>query len=100
MIVLSAINCASGPQQGQTNPWGLNPTPASGPASNITFTYVQNVPPSGLPNSSGASNTFDFKGAKSGDTIIGTFRYNVRIDNGQFGITTGAASVNVTLVPH
>ncbi|HWI19558.1 MAG TPA: hypothetical protein VNT81_17510 [Vicinamibacterales bacterium] len=97
--VISATGCITGPQLGQSFPWGMNPTPASGPASNITFANTQTVPPSG-PNSNGAVNMIEFQGAKNGDSIIGTLRYNVRIDNAQFGITVGTASVNVTLVPH
>lgn len=100
MTVLSATsNCVTGPQTGQSFPWGMNATPASGPAANITFTHTENVPSSG-PNNNGATNVFSFQGVKSGNSITGTLRYNVRIDNGQFGIVTGAASANVTLVPH
>lgn len=40
MTVLSATrDCVTGPQTGQSFPWGMNATPASGPAANITFTY-------------------------------------------------------------
>ena len=100
MTVLSATrDCVTGPQTGQSFPWGMNATPASGPAANITFTYTENGPSSG-PNNNGATNVLTFQGVKSGNSITGTLRYNVRIDNGQFGIVTGAASATVTLVPH
>lgn len=97
--VLTATGCISGPQAGQSDPWGMNPTPASGPPSNITFNNVLSVPANG-PNSSGATNTFTFEGSKSGDSIVGTLRYAIRIDNAQFGITAGSSFANVTLLPH
>lgn len=98
-VVSATPGCVTGPQQGQSFPWGMNRTPASGPASNITFTYTETIPSSG-PNSNGTTTLIEFKGVKNGDSITGTLRFNVRIDNGQFGITIGTASVNVTLVPH
>lgn len=90
--VISATTCATGPQTGQTSPWGMNPTQATGPKSNIAFTVTENFPP--------ASNTFSFQGALNGETVTGTFRYAVRIDNGALGIVNGAGSTTVTLTRH
>lgn len=91
-IVSASTACVTGPQTGQTFPWGMDPTPATGPKSNITFRSTQNTPPN--------TNTFTFQGALSGETVTGTLRYEIRLDGGQFGITTGAASTTVTLTRH
>jgi hypothetical protein len=96
--VSTSAGCTTGPQAGQSTPWGMNPTPASGPASNITFSSTENVAGSGP--SAGAVFTTSFQGAKNGESITGTLRYNARIDQGQFGIVTGATSATVTLTPH
>lgn len=97
--ISTSAGCTTGPQAGQSTPWGMDPTTASGPASNITFSSTQNVAGTGT-NNGGAVLTISFQGAKSGESVTGTLRYNVKIDNGQAGITTGATSANVTLVPH
>ena len=91
--------CTSGPQPGQSGQWGFPPTPASGPAANITFSVTEVIPGTGG-NSGSATNILNFQGAKNGDSVTGTMRYSVRIDNGQFGITTGSTSATVTLVPN
>jgi len=84
--------CVNGPQTGQSNPFGMNPTTATGPKSNITFTSTETI---------GANTTtFNFVGTMSGETINGTLKHGLRIDNGALGITTGAATVTVTLTPH
>lgn len=91
--VLSAnAACVTGPQTGQSDPFGMNPTPASGPKSNITFNFTE--------NGGAATTTINLQGALTGETITGVLKHGLRIDNGQFGITTGAASVTVTLSPH
>ncbi len=90
--IVSATTCATGPQTGETFSWGMNPTQATGPKSSITFTSTESVPPSTV--------TFSFQGALNGETVTGTLRYSTRIDNGQFGVTTGAASTTVTLTRH
>lgn len=91
-IVSANASCITGPQTGQTFPWGMNPTQATGPKSNITFTSTETTPQT--------TTTFTFQGALNVDTVTGTLRYTVRIDNGQFGITTGTGTATVTLTPH
>lgn len=91
--VLSAnAACVTGTQTSQSDPFGMNPTPASGPKSNITFNFTE--------NGGAATTTINLQGALTGETITGVLKHGLRIDNGQFGITTGAASVTVTLSPH
>ena len=36
-VLTTTAGCTSGPQAGQSSSWGMDPTPASGPKSNITF---------------------------------------------------------------
>ena len=84
--------CVTGPQTGQSNPFGMDPTPASGPKRNITFNFTQ--------TGGAATTTINFQGTLTGETITGVLKHGLRIDNGQFGITTGAATVTVTLIPH
>jgi hypothetical protein len=84
--------CTTGPQAGQSNPFGMNPTPAAGPKGNITFNSVETIGPT--------TTNLGFQGALSGETLTGVLKHGVRIDNGANGITTGAATVTVTLTPH
>lgn len=91
-VLSTTASCTSGPQTGNSNPFGMNPTTASGPKSNITFSSTETT---------GANTTtFTFQGALSGETITGVLKHGVRIDNGASGITNGAATVTVTMTPH
>ena len=92
-VLTTTAGCTSGPQAGQSSSWGMDPTPAGGPKSNITFSSTSS-------NGAGATTTMSFQGSLSGDTVTGTLKHALRIDNGQFGVTTGNAQVNVTLTPH
>jgi hypothetical protein len=91
-VLSTTAACTSGPQPGNSGAFGMNPTPVGGPKSNITFNFTETTP--------AATTTLSFVGSLSGETVTGTLKHGIRIDNGANGITTGNATVTVTLTPH
>jgi len=71
--VLSATNCATGPQTGLTTPFGIGQAPVTRSGSAISFSYLESA--------GQASTQVDFKGTLQGETISGTVTLVSRVPN-------------------
>lgn len=71
--VLSATNCATGPQTGLTTPFGIGQAPVTRSGSAISFSYLES-------NGQGSTQV-DFKGTLQGETISGTLTLVSRVPN-------------------
>ncbi len=71
--VLSATNCATGPQTGQTTPFGISQTPITRSGGALSFSYSEPGSPS--------ETQLDFSGSVQGDVISGTVTLVKRAPN-------------------
>ena len=89
--VLSAANCATGPQTGQVDTFGMSQGPLTRTGNSLTFSFDQ--------ASAESSTRMDFQGTLSGDAIGGTLTLIRRIPNpnGTSTSTPLVAPVSLTL---
>lgn len=71
--VLSATNCVTGPQTGNTTSFGIPQSPVTRSGSAVSFSTRE--------GSGGAETVTDFKGTLNGDVISGTFTLVSRVPN-------------------
>jgi hypothetical protein len=82
--VVTASTCTTGPQIGDTGPWGIGDAQLHGTKGSITFTSTETNTFAG----GSAFNTWDFAGSLNGDTITGTLTGTRTIQPGGSAVLT------------
>jgi hypothetical protein len=92
-------NCAGGPQAGSSGRLIMTPTPVSGAAPNVTFSYQAANPFQDTPTSPPGTHTvtFSFTGTLAGDVINGMLTHGEKAETAGFAPGTGTATYPVTL---